>query len=371
MGAGRVPAPPRPAGRPGGGGRGGGRRAGGPGAKEPRRGGDRPRAETGSDEEAARHRRARRKSTSTWRPTSTPRRPNSEEQVARMRRSRPGRCHAGPAARPEPTPAGAAAGRRGAAADGRRSRPAAPAAAGRGGGRGAGAPCGPFRPCGRRSVRALAPRQTVAQPPGSAPAEIDPSNGQVRVGPPQNATGRPPAGNPQPPPPVADIPVAGRAAGVARHGRRHCGGLLPGRQASGRGGTKLRWRDLGRNQQMHDFGGTVYGPAFLDSAGRFIVGAIRAVAWSADGRRVLVGGSDRAGRAAVSPSSSTPTRGTSSRPSAAILRPSAPSPSLWTAPKSSPAGNFPRIHGLPVKAPGNHYQEVTAILLWDVATGKE
>ena len=313
-------------------------------AKPPRgggRGAARKRSRPGSMRQAVRE----RKSTSAWRPTSTPRRPSRRGTSRGCGRPGPGRCHAGPAARPEPTPASAAAGRR-APGWGWRGGPAQaapPAAAGRGGGRGAGALCGPSRPCGRRSVLALAPRQTVAQPPGSAPAEFDPSNGQVPVGPPQNATGRPAAaGNPQPPPPVADIPArAGRwrcpprTSSLRRPSPRKAGVWPWGTscvRGPGRRRANARLRRRGRR------------PSLPRRRRQVHLGSIRAVSWSADGRRVLMGGSEQGrpnGRCRRS--SSTPTRERSSRPSPAILRRSARRHLGWTALKSSPAGNTPAI----------------------------
>ncbi len=138
--------------------------------------------------------------------------------------------------------------------------------------------------------------------------------------------------------------------------------------------TKLRLWDLERNKELHDFGGAEYRPAFHDFGGRFIVGSIRSVAWSPDGRRVLMGGSDvRAGRmggVAILYEADTgkvvqTCIGHSTAVCAVAL--SSDGSEILT------AGDSPRDPntGLPVMTPGNPSQEGTEVRRWDVATGHE
>ncbi len=140
------------------------------------------------------------------------------------------------------------------------------------------------------------------------------------------------------------------------------------------GDTKLRLWDLEHNKQVHDFGGAEYRPAFHDFGGRFIVGSIRAVAWSADGRRVLMGGSDvrdgRMGGVAIlyeADSGKVVQTFIGHPTSVCAVALSSDGSEILT------AGDSPRDPntGLPVITPGNPFQELTEVRRWDVASGKE
>ena len=223
----------------------------------------------------------------------------------------------------------------------------------------------------------LAPRQTVAQPSGAAPAGVDPSISQMRVEPPQTQPVAPAGvGNPPQPSGVAVPPgpltlptgPLARSSGI----NVTAAAFSPDGRRLVVADTKLRLWDLEHTKELHDFDGTEYSPPLRVTAGQLIVGSIRAVAWSADGRRVLMGGSDvregRTGGVAILFEAETgkvvaTCIGHSTAVCAVAL--SLDGAEILT------AGDVPRTNvGFPV-LPRPTSQELTAVRSWDAATGKE
>jgi formylglycine-generating enzyme required for sulfatase activity/serine/threonine protein kinase/WD40 repeat protein len=188
------------------------------------------------------------------------------------------------------------------------------------------------------------------------------------------AAGTAGAGNPQQPLVVGDHPLQAGPLALSSGGNVTAAAFSPDGKRLVVADTKLRLWDLERNKEIHDFGGTVYSPPLRSAAGQLIVGSLRAVAWSADRRRVLLGGSDvregRTGGVAILFEADT-----GKVVATCIGHPTAVCAVALSSDGAEilTAGDVPRTNvGFPVQPRiPSQVQEDSEVRRWDAATGKE